>query len=1681
MKFSPADKRRGVTPARVVLTLLTCGVIPLLTYAAAPAWWSQRGVLVANPTPDDYAPANQGQLKNIAAAAVAEMDAKLPGGAGEALRALVTSWSASAHTNDFAPVNIGQLKNLAELFYDRLAAAGLASDYPWPIAPQSVDDFAVANVGQVKALFAFDFTNDAVPSDLADRLATSAAAGTLALDRRGAVWIWGELSDDWSTVLQRFPVRFDSVSDVTSVTAGSRHGAVLRRDGTVFTWGKNYWGQLGDGTTTDRSLPAAVPGLGNTISVKAGEGGYTLALQADGTVYAWGDNYYGSLGVADIANSTVPVMVSGLTDVHSIAAGSGHSFAIKNDGTLWSWGYIRDDWGQEIWSATPAQVEGLQPIIDVAAGYEHVLAVQDDGTVWSWGSNWQHALGTSVPRGGFQSTPLQVPGLSNVIKVAAASNHSFALLEDGTIWAWGENQQGQLGDGTTIERPAPIQITGISDVVAIAASGNYTMAMKRDGTVWAWGYSARGRLDGVDPLVPHQITLGLLDTNRNGIDDRWELEHFGNLDQTAGGDFDGDGISNLQEVRQGTNPTDYFNGATPVVEIVDGNNQVGDPGTFTALPLTVRVRSASGASYTNAPVTFSVSSGSGALALNKSEAGQQPPLIVRTGLSGEASVYYKYSSIPGESSRITASSGNVPNQGVATLREVGRYLPLPTPTATPPPDGEPPPPTPSLTATPVAPYRYAIIDLGKDTSPIRVNNKGWALIAGTDADGTWSHYRWKGGVRERLSYPATATNIWISDMNDEGIVIGTAVWDTEHVDNAENETAAGLVWPVDTAIARKVSAPTAAPMSWTLRTGSLRQAWFNTITNKNEVFGGVLTEESPPSWFWRYGWYGSHGVGLNAHRWDASLTSATPLSHFTATAIGDPVPFFWEYTWQGALDTVTRANSNRQFIGRRQVPAENPGHFFSYWLDTHIVDGLEVPFQPIDLNEAGIVVGAGSENTSMIIRAPGGNDQTTINGLYPISINDHVRHRAADNVQFANAGEAALPVPAPQILSWAGNATVLWEWQEEGRVWHPFGLEEMIPNMEGWEISAIADMNDDGVIVGTGSYKDPSDPGAQTEQHGFMLVPVALLVDGNRDGEMSFSDPSSQGADQTTQEKPYRFWVNDDQDALSGTNTSGEVVPAQIQDRQDNRIQSVRDCEDLARLSLSLKGQTEAFINGNLRIALRFRNVRAGNPAIRIFRSVANGGRKYLTSDAWAAAQIEPQFNQSLSGSNGSTVVSSSGSVPVDRQFWSALDETNPVIDLLFEGVEEGKGELYAELVQDGRKIGEAPGVWLHVINVKKMYQRAKGTPNGGIEPPYQSQTTQPAPQSTWFEKDDNGHQFDQPVDEADSLVVFVHGIHAPGAGADGAYNTNIAAAETVFKRLWHQGFRGRFAFYKWPALNPAGGIGEAGFNFNLSEYRALKYGRGLSGFVQSIPKSSKNLYAHSQGNVVAGAALANYGLRVDSYVLTQAAVPAGCYDVSGGAGARDSVNGYERFWAKEATMPTPDYRDDLGYRGFLRELNAAANVVNFYNAGDFALATGRLPIADCETMCDTNWEANQISYKPDGPFSGSEYRYAPSLTQGQRCELVSLVNGDKRIVADLDESMAFVARPRSKAVGAKAAVRGSINEEFDLAAMQDAAGRRVFTESSADHSAQIVRGIHDVWPYYRQLALALGILPPTE
>jgi alpha-tubulin suppressor-like RCC1 family protein len=193
-----------------------------------------------------------------------------------------------------------------------------------------------------------------------------------------------------------------------------------------------------------------------------------MAIKNDGTVWGWGDNTYGQLGDSTYSYRTIPVQARHLSGISAVAGGNGHSLALKNDSTVWACGLnFNGQLGQGTpggWINTPVQVIVLGNITAIAAGTFHSLALRDDGTVWSWGGNAYGQLGdgTTTER----DTPVQVSTLTGIIAIAAGTYHSLAVKNDGTVWAWGHNIYGQIGNGNYVDQHVPVHVTGSCNVIS---------------------------------------------------------------------------------------------------------------------------------------------------------------------------------------------------------------------------------------------------------------------------------------------------------------------------------------------------------------------------------------------------------------------------------------------------------------------------------------------------------------------------------------------------------------------------------------------------------------------------------------------------------------------------------------------------------------------------------------------------------------------------------------------------------------------------------------------------------------------------------------------------------------------------------------------------------------------------------------------------------------------------------------------------------------------------------------------------------------------------------------------------------------------------------------------------------------------------------------------------------------
>ena len=289
-------------------------------------------------------------------------------------------------------------------------------------------------------------------SGLSNVVAIAAARlQSLALKSDGTVWAWGDNDfgelGDGTTTDRHTPVQVSGLSGVTAISAGSKFSLALKSDGTVWTWGNNEDGELGDGTTTNRHTPVQVASLSGVVAI-AGGGLHSLAAKADGTVYTWGSNgSSGTLGDGTTTNRSTPVRVSDLSGVVAIAGGINHSLALKADGSVyaWGWGGLTGD-GTANTRYTPVHVSGLSGIVAIAGSGAHSLALKSDGTVYTWGDNDFGQIGNGSSIDAY--APVTVSSLSRVVAIAGGKVHSLAVKADGTVMGWGSNWAGELGNGT---------------------------------------------------------------------------------------------------------------------------------------------------------------------------------------------------------------------------------------------------------------------------------------------------------------------------------------------------------------------------------------------------------------------------------------------------------------------------------------------------------------------------------------------------------------------------------------------------------------------------------------------------------------------------------------------------------------------------------------------------------------------------------------------------------------------------------------------------------------------------------------------------------------------------------------------------------------------------------------------------------------------------------------------------------------------------------------------------------------------------------------------------------------------------------------------------------------------------------------------------------------------------------
>jgi alpha-tubulin suppressor-like RCC1 family protein len=339
---------------------------------------------------------------------------------------------------------------------------------------------------------------------------------TLSIHADGTLWAWGSNSYGQlgigTTTQQNRPVQVGSATNWRSVSTGYYFTVALKTDGTLWAWGQNANGQLGQGTTGgQQTQPVQVGTATNWASVSASDY-HIVAIKADGSLWGWGQNFSGQLGLGTTNVTTNTPTQVGTATWRAVSGGSLFTLAIRTDGTLWSWGtngngQLGNGTSSNAAQPTPTQVGTATTWQAVSAGAFHGLALQTNGTLWAWGFNGWGALGSPAAPAN-QLTPLQVGTATTWRSVSAGYSHSAAVRADGTLWAWGDNRYSQLGDGTTTQQNAPVQVATGANWQTVSAGQFYTTALRQDNSYWAWGYHSNGQLgNGRGPqLIPYELT-----------------------------------------------------------------------------------------------------------------------------------------------------------------------------------------------------------------------------------------------------------------------------------------------------------------------------------------------------------------------------------------------------------------------------------------------------------------------------------------------------------------------------------------------------------------------------------------------------------------------------------------------------------------------------------------------------------------------------------------------------------------------------------------------------------------------------------------------------------------------------------------------------------------------------------------------------------------------------------------------------------------------------------------------------------------------------------------------------------------------------------------------------------------------------------------------------------------------
>lgn len=814
----------------------------------------------------------------------------------------------------------------------------------------------------------------------------------------------------------------------------------------------------------------------------------------------------------------------------------------------------------------------------------------------------------------------------------------------------------------------------------------------------------------------------------------------------------------------------------------------------------------------------------------------------------------------------------------------------------------------------------------------------------------------------------------------------------------------------------------------------------------------------------------------------------------------------------------------------------------------------------VSINDAGEVIGAGSANEpydywwrgvyfdsghnfSYLAGNKGEEWAQAINAKGQIVGQTQVEMSRFNYNHYAaywENGRAAIqtlqPTPWPngRVYEWAadinrwgqivGHAQIggIGNAQNTGVLWvnkKTVDLSTKVINPDNLALSAFNKINDDGVIVGVEMNYIPGSP---EPKRTFVLQPVwlALSVDANRDGLIKFE--SEDTSDVTTTAQPFRFWINDDIDrihtfldsAADSMDTINETEQDDIgsveaaannwqADWKDNTANSRRDLEDFVRLQIHLTaGLTAAVKNGDLYLGVKWADTGGTTPAIKLYKQYdAAGDTSYLTDEFKASLQQpEPAIlNASYANEDPATsvhtLVEAGDLFVLPQGVWLGLTGDSLTRTLLFEGCKPGKGQLKLVVLKRENnaytEIGEGPGVWLDLKKIDDLYEHwTVGNASGGPPDAVAGRTS--------AEGGSGAFSYGADSLEERKYILFVHGWNMEKWEKE-------RFAETAYKRLWWQGYKGRFGLFSWPCTNrfdetsTLGKIVEGvsdGTHFDRGEWTAWRTGAPMRQLLQTLSSAYAGelyVFSHSMGGIVVSEALRKQsdagGAKIAKvYVASQAALPAHLFDgtLSDAVGSPNAVQ-----WDyNHPSLPTGTrnygpqttniYRNWFAFmlNGGGSSTSSVGALVNFYNGNDWALAAPA-------------WQFNQIT-KPDWPDTNYgqpwQYAYAQDAeifgdyfqkTQGDMgSNLTPLLLGNRTDPKDRHEIMSFAAESRVKAFGATSNLTQGVTRSLNL--------RSIWPANTGDHkahtwhSAQFRSSIQKQKDYWKTLLDQPGFQIPT-